>query len=147
MPNSRRAWLKLGVLTGAALGLPVLQKAARAAVTEERAGAAAADAESGLTRSVLAREVNTRFVVWRGAARPVALRLTGVGDPAFSGVAARADEDCFSATFEGAAHAPLSQGTYRVTHDTLGELEFFLVPVGRPARTRTYELAVNRLRA
>ncbi len=145
MLNSRRACLKLGVLTGAVLGLPVLQEAARAAGGSERADAPGGENGAGLTRSLLAREVDTRFVVWRGAARPVALRLARVGDPTLAPApGASAAEECFSATFEGAAHAPVAQGTYRVTHDALGELVLFLVPVGRPGRVRTYELSVNR---
>jgi hypothetical protein len=142
MLNSRRACLKLGVLTGAVLSLPILQKNARATHAGERAGAPEGAA---LTRSLLAREVDTRFVVWRGAQRPVALRLTHVGDPTLSPApGAVSAEECFSATFEGAEHAPVAQGTYRVTHDALGELLLFLVPVGPPGRVRTYELSVNR---
>ncbi len=144
MLNSRRACLKLGVLAGAALGLPKWQTAAAAAGEES----ISADGGGDLTRSLLEREMNTRFVVWRAAARPVALRLTSVGDPAHTTSPHRAgDEQCFSATFEGAAYAPVSQGTYRVTHAALGELTLFLVPVGRPGRVRTYELAVNRREA
>jgi hypothetical protein len=144
MLNSRRACLKLGVLTGAVLSLPSLQIAAAAAALESSEGT------SGglLTRSLLAQELNTRFVVWRPGARPVALRLATVGDPEHAGASGvRADEHCFSATFEGAVHAPLGQGTYRVTHATLGDLALFLVPVGRLGRVRTYELAVNRREA
>ncbi len=142
--NSRRACLKLGVLTGAALGLSNWQTGAWSADLVD------APNEEGtlLTRSTLAREMNTRFVVWRSAARPVALRLASVGDAAHASAVGRVeDEQCFSATFEGALHAPVPQGTYRVTHGTLGELTLFLVPVGRPGRVRLYELAVNRREA
>lgn len=143
-PISRRAWLKIGMLTGAVLSAPVLQQVARAATSrpplEPRTGTA------DLTRSILLAELDTRFVVWRGFARPVGLRLVHVGD-ASSAVTAgtTGSEDCYSAFFEGAPHALLEQGTYTVSHARLGRLTLFLVPVGRPARAVTYELAVNRV--
>jgi len=35
----------------------------------------------------------------------------------------------FSLVFRGVPNPPLEQGTYRVEHDGLGELEIFLVPI------------------
>lgn len=143
MPISRRDWLKSGLITGAVVGLPFFQRASGATA---RLAPAQRDAEGEtLTRSRLLQETGTRFVVWRGAGRPVGLRLVSVADPASAAAAGTlGSEDCFSAFFEGVAYAPIAQGTYRVTHATLGTLTLFLVPVGRPAKVRTYELAVNR---
>lgn len=148
-PFSRRAWLKSGVLAGAALGLPVLQRAAEAATRRGRSEPAVADADAAaLTRSLLLGELNTSFVVWRGLARPVGLRLLQVGDTASAAAAGTVgSESCFSAIFEGATYAPLAQGTYTVTHAALGRLRLFLVPVGRPGRALMYEVSVNRLQA
>lgn len=148
-PISRREWLQGSLLTGAVLGLPVLQTAAGAAFA--RPGAEPADDDDGaaaLTRSALLRELNTSFVAWRGFGRPVGLRLVGVGDPATAVAAGTVgSENCFSALFEGAPYAPLGQGTYTLSHPVLGRLHLFLVPVGRPGRVNTYELAVNRIAA
>jgi hypothetical protein len=35
----------------------------------------------------------------------------------------------FSLIFQGGPNPPLEQGTYRVEHEGLGELEIFLVPI------------------
>lgn len=151
MPISRREWLRSGLLTGAVLGMPVLQRATAAAGRGETT--AAAEDGALLTRSTLLRELNTRFVVWRPLARPVGLRLVQVTDPTVASATAATtagiagDENCFSAFFEGSSYAPLEQGTYTLSHPTLGRLNLFLVPVGRPGRVRTYELAVNRIAA
>lgn len=147
MPISRREWLQAGLLTGAVVGMPVLQRAARAA-TARGTDEPPDDGAAVLTRSLLLRELNTSFLVWRGFARPVALRLVQVGDASSAASAGTAgSENCFSALFEGATYAPLAQGTYTVSHATLGRLALFLVPVGRPGRALTYEVAVNRVTA
>lgn len=47
----------------------------------------------------------------------------------------------FSIVFRGPAEPALSQDTYTLTHDELGELTLFLVPVGIDADGATYEAA------
>lgn len=47
----------------------------------------------------------------------------------------------FSLVFRGAPGAPLPQGTRQLTHETLGELELFLVPIGSDAAGVRYEAA------
>jgi hypothetical protein len=45
----------------------------------------------------------------------------------------------FSLLFLGRSQAVLPQSIYRFQHETLGELEIFIVPVGRTAEGVTYE--------
>jgi hypothetical protein len=47
----------------------------------------------------------------------------------------------FSLVFQGPATQLLPQGTYRLAHAELGELELFLVPIGRDADGTRYEAA------
>lgn len=146
MSISRREWLQAGLLTGAALGVPGLHDALAAAVADRQGAARPQDETEFLTRSLLARELNTSFVAWRGTRRPVGLRLVRVSDTDTAAAAGTVgSEDCFSASFQGAAYAPLEQGTYKLSHATLGSLTLFLVPVGQSGRVRTYELTVNRV--
>ena len=45
----------------------------------------------------------------------------------------------FALLLSGSVNAPLSQGTHRLQHEQMGELEIFLVPVGVSGETFTYE--------
>ena len=53
--------------------------------------------------------------------------------------AARLDRHPFSLFFVGPKSYLLQQHTYRVSHETLGTLEIFLVPVGTHGETYEYE--------
>jgi len=55
--------------------------------------------------------------------------------------------ETFSLLFVGPAEPALPQGTVELTHDTLGLLALFVVPVGRDATGMRYEAVFNRLRA
>lgn len=57
---------------------------------------------------------------------PVDLQLTKVTDHS------RESLDSFSCLFHGPKAKLLEQGTYKLKHDKLGELELFLVPVVNP---------------
>lgn len=48
-------------------------------------------------------------------------------------------EQPFSLVFEGPTDRMIDQGTHRLTHDAIGEVELFLVPIG-PGR---YEAVFN----
>lgn len=50
--------------------------------------------------------------------------------------------EAFVLTLEGDAERPLSQGTYRVAHPALGELDLFM----SPKSPTIYEVAVSRRR-
>ena len=45
----------------------------------------------------------------------------------------------FSLLFRGSESSPLSQGTLRLSREGFGELEIFLVPVGKDAQGFLYE--------
>ena len=45
----------------------------------------------------------------------------------------------FSLLFLGPVEPVLPQRIYRLTHDTVGEIEIFIVPVGRDENGTTYE--------
>lgn len=55
------------------------------------------------------------------------------------------NQEMFSLIFCGAKDEALSQGTYDLTHDTLGSVTLFLVPVGLDENGYRYEAAFNRL--
>lgn len=50
----------------------------------------------------------------------------------------------FSALFVGPQSPVLAQGTYRFTNAQLGELDLFMVPVGRALAGVEYEVCVSR---
>lgn len=68
----------------------------------------------------------------------VELRLTRAAK-VMESEAARLDRHPFSLFFEGPNSFLLKQHTYRVTHEELGEMEIFLVPVGQTATVYQYE--------
>lgn len=68
----------------------------------------------------------------------VELRLTGAAK-VMESEAARLDRHPFSLYFIGPGSYLLQQRTYRLTHEQLGALEIFLVPVGQDASTYQYE--------
>jgi len=49
----------------------------------------------------------------------------------------------FSALFVGPAAPILPQGTYRFTHPALGEVDLFMVPVGRRSQGIEYEVCFS----
>jgi hypothetical protein len=51
----------------------------------------------------------------------------------------------FSLLFRGPLAPVLPQCIYRLTHDTLGSMEIFLVPVGPDGEGMQYEAVFNRL--
>jgi hypothetical protein len=75
----------------------------------------------------------------------VALRLVEVADlPNAAAARLEGSERAFAARFQGAPGILLSQGTYTLEHDSLGQLWLFLVPVGRPsADGQVYEAIFN----
>jgi hypothetical protein len=51
----------------------------------------------------------------------------------------------FSALFRGPLDRPFGQGSYSVGHEQMGQVDLFLVPVGREADGMRYEAVFNRL--
>ncbi|MCD1260933.1 hypothetical protein B5M42_019205 [Paenibacillus athensensis] len=52
----------------------------------------------------------------------------------------------FSIVFKGALDAPLQQGLYQLQHETLGAVDWMLVPVGRDMQGNLYEAVFNLLK-
>jgi hypothetical protein len=88
--------------------------------------------------------ISTLFKVNSGSGRDSGLTLVEVrelgrkanGNRGFSG-------ESYSLLFQGPTGRKLGQGRYRVHHDALGDLDLFVVPVGRAAGQ--YEAIVNRI--
>ena len=51
----------------------------------------------------------------------------------------------FSAIFRGPLERPFGQGMYPTSHAQMGQVELFLVPVGREADGMRYEAVFNRM--
>ncbi len=54
-------------------------------------------------------------------------------------------QQTFSLIFHGPAAHFLTQGIYHLAHHHLGEMDLFLVPIGRKADIFSYEVVFNRL--
>jgi len=84
---------------------------------------------------------------WAGVAEqeiePVGLTLTQVDDRSND------THDVFSCLFHGPKAQELGQATYLLTHDVLGEIEAFIVPIldpGSDGSTVCYQLIVSRFK-
>jgi hypothetical protein len=81
--------------------------------------------------------VGGTFALHAGDGLGLELRL--VDAQATGDRAAGVPRDPFRLAFLGPADPSLPQRTYRLEHDALGELDVFLVPIGRDAGGTTYE--------
>jgi hypothetical protein len=128
--------LPKGLLAGERDAAPVL----RAATAHD----SVLDADPLLTRSVLAGQLRTPFVV-EGQGKRVSLQLVEVGDLQSAQATGTVGSDLsFAALWTGPGAVPLVQRTYRLNHPQLGAFSIFLVPVGRPGKTLHYEAVFNR---
>jgi len=88
----------------------------------------------------LIEHVGTQFDVLAEPARPLCLTLTRIVEYT------RTDrQEIFSLYFHGPTEPLLRQGTYQLKHAQLGELELFLVPVGKDKDGFEYEAAFNNM--
>ncbi|CAN5213954.1 hypothetical protein BH20ACI1_BH20ACI1_17860 [soil metagenome] len=86
-----------------------------------------------------AGQLNTKFRVVE-AAEPLELELVEVSDLKTS-----SGQEYFSLVFLGDKDNLLPQKLYALNHETLGQKEIFLVPVGREEDGIKYEAVFNRL--
>lgn len=93
-----------------------------------------------LTKEKFAESLNTKFRVGAETAGTVEIELVQLVE----GVSTPRQEQ-FSLLFLGPLDRFLMQKTYRVEHDSLGEFDMFLVPVGRGQDGFQYEAIFNRL--
>jgi len=85
-------------------------------------------------------QLNTSFRMHYGDTQNAELKLIGVTD-----VGSSERQNQFSIIFLGPYEAPISQGIYRVEHEALGDLDLFLVPIGRDKEGVRYEAIFNRV--
>ena len=108
-----------------------------------------------LQRSNFARYNGDHFEATNDYGQPVILNLYKVEDlPAqrnlaaklklSEGEAAKLKEESYSLIFRGPSDEPLRQRAYKMKHHALGDLEIFLVPVGKDDGGRYYEAVFNR---
>lgn len=82
--------------------------------------------------------VGTSFWAGLPPGGKVELRLVRVGK-VMESVAAQLPRHPFSLFFIGPGSYKLEQSIYHLTHDTMGELDIFLVPVAQHGNTYEYE--------
>jgi hypothetical protein len=91
-----------------------------------------------LTAESFEPHVGSSFWVEFPTGGKVELRLTRVAK-VMESEAARLDRHPFSLFFIGPKSYLLQQQTYHITHEQLGALDIFIVPVGQDAQTYQYE--------
>lgn len=98
-----------------------------------------------LTQEEFSRHLHTKFRVVAETPEPVELELVEA-----QGYRPEPHEqqgmERFSAIFSGPPGVFLSQGVYPLTHEQMGDLQLFLVPVGRDDRGFRYEAVFNYYR-
>jgi hypothetical protein len=97
---------------------------------------------SNLTAEAFAENLNTKFRVRAESPRPVELELTEVkvytaAEHEHGGM------ERFSLFLLGPGDLYLPQHTYVFEHSSMGEIELFVVPVGRNERGFLYEVVFN----
>lgn len=94
------------------------------------------------TEEEFSKHLNTKFGVKLELPEPVELELVEVrGRP--SQAHEQQDMERFSAFFRGPAYLRLNQHPFRLTHERMGELDLFLVPVAQDAQGFLYEAVFN----
>lgn len=92
-----------------------------------------------LTSEMFKKSVNTRFWLVDPSLEPYALDLIECAD----GYSTPKQEQ-FSLRFRGDPSQVFPQRIYPMKHDSVGDFELFLVPIGRDARGTYYEAVFNR---
>ena len=93
-----------------------------------------------LTKSMFQENMNTRFQLTAPGLEQYALDLVELADGY-----ANARQEQFSLMFRGSGERILPQQIYSMKHEAIGDLDLFLVPVGRDERGVTYEAVFNRI--
>lgn len=97
-----------------------------------------------LTEEEFSRHVNTKFRVNVDAPSPIELELVEVkGYPYKDQPTEQKDMERFSVHFYGPGNTYLPQATYKLTHDSMGEITLFLVPLAHNERGFLYEAVFN----
>lgn len=97
-----------------------------------------------LTEKEFSQHVNTKFRVHVDFPEPVELELIEVNAyPNKDKPGEQGGMERFSIVFRGPAEIFLPQGTYKVTHEGMGDFALFLVPIGRDEGGFRYEAVFN----
>ncbi len=91
------------------------------------------------TKESFAEHLKTKFRIPLQASGAVELELVEVVS-----TLSTPRQEQFSVYFRGPADIYLPQMTYHMEHDALGELDLFIVPVGRGPEGFQYEAVFNR---
>ena len=91
------------------------------------------------TKEGFAEHLNTKFRIPLQPSGAVELELLEVVS-----TLSTPRQEQFSIFFRGPGNIYLPQRTYRMEHDALGELDLFIVPVGRDPEGFRYEAVFNR---
>jgi hypothetical protein len=91
-------------------------------------------------RDAFAENLHTRFQVVDTLPDLLELELEQVSE-----LHATRWQQTFSAVFRGPAERMMPQHIYHLRHPSLGELELFLVPVGKQGQSILYEVVFNHL--
>jgi hypothetical protein len=97
---------------------------------------------SNLTAEAFAENLNTKFRVRVESPRPVELELNEVKVYS-AGKNEQGGMERFSLLLTGPGDTYLPQRTYTLEHPSMGELELFVVPVGRGEAGFHYEVVFN----
>ena len=102
------------------------------------------DALNYLRREHFEAVVNTTFQFQPVEGRAFRLQLLSVEDSSRSANEKQGLKgESFSLLFESAKRTQISQGTFQISHDTLGNFSLLIVPVG--LRGNRYEAIINRI--
>jgi Domain of unknown function (DUF6916) len=100
--------------------------------------------DSPPTENEFSQHLNTKYRVNIDAPQPIELELVDVksyvnkNNPAEQGGMER-----FSVYFLGSDDILLPQGTYRLTHERMGDVDLFLVPIKQEEHAFRYEAIFN----
>ena len=98
-----------------------------------------------VTADVFAEHLGSTFHIHHESGLPLVVSLieaTPLTTPANSGSTSTRCQPC-SIIFRGPFDPVLPQKTYRIQHESLGRMDFFLVPIGPDAKGMRYEAVFN----
>lgn len=101
---------------------------------------------SNLTAAAFAEHLNTKFRVRAETPKPVELELVEVKEYS-AGSHEQGGMERFSLFLYGPGDTYIPQHTYVLEHPSMGDLELFVVPVGRDDRGFRYEVVFNYFRS
>jgi len=93
-----------------------------------------------LTKSMFEETLNTRFWLFDGSSEPHALDLVELANGH-----ANPRQEQFSLRFRGDREQIFPQRLYAMKHESMGDFDLFLVPIGRDDTGTFYEAVFNRM--